>query len=326
VTTTPSVLVTSAGRRVSLVRSFQSAVEQLGIRARVLAGDASELSAARRVADEDVTLPKCTDAGFIDELLRVCAEADIGLVVPTIDTELSFLADAREQFAEQGTYVLVPSPEVVRVSSDKRATNQFLRDEGLPAPRQWAPPCTFEATEDAFPLIAKPAAGSASLGVRLVHTAAEVAVLPTDYVVETLAPGAEFTSDVYVDRTGQCVAVVVRERLETRAGEVSKGATRRIPALESLAHRTVAALKVSGCVLTLQAFVTRDLQSASLIEINARFGGGYPLSHRAGANFPLWLIREHILGLPHGGTNEWADNLLMLRYDDAVYVEDVGSP
>ena len=309
----------------SLVRSFQSAVEELGIRARVLAGDASELSAARRVADGDLTLPKCTDSDFIAELLRVCADANVGLVVPTIDTELPFLAAAREQFAEQGIYILVPSTEVVRVSSDKRATNQFLRDAGLPAPHQWAPPATFEPGEAAFPFIAKPAAGSASLGVRLVHSADEVAALPEDYVVETLAPGTEFTSDVYVDRTGHCVAVVARERLETRAGEVSKGATRRIPVLDSLAHRTVAALGVCGCVLTLQAFVTTDLQRASLIEINARFGGGYPLSHRAGANFPLWLIREHILGLPHQGSNKWTDNLLMLRYDDAVYVEDVGS-
>ena len=32
------------------------------------------------------------------------------------------------------------------------------------------------------------------------------------------------------------------------------------------------------------------------IEINPRFGGGYPMSHAAGADYPGMLIKEYLLG------------------------------
>jgi carbamoyl-phosphate synthase large subunit len=58
-----------------------------------------------------------------------------------------------------------------------------------------------------------------------------------------------------------------------------------------------------------------------VIEINPRFGGGYPLSHAAGADFPRWLLEE-ALGLPSSAAaGAWRDGLVMLRYDDAVFVD-----
>jgi carbamoyl-phosphate synthase large subunit len=51
-----------------------------------------------------------------------------------------------------------------------------------------------------------------------------------------------------------------------------------------------------------------------------RFGGGYPLSFAAGADFPRALVHE-VCGLPAPGVSEWRENLVMLRYDAAVFVE-----
>ena len=56
------------------------------------------------------------------------------------------------------------------------------------------------------------------------------------------------------------------------------------------------------------------------IEINPRFGGGYPLSYLAGGNFPKWIIQEYIYNEKLDYYHDWEDNLLMLRYDDEVLV------
>ena len=56
----------------------------------------------------------------------------------------------------------------------------------------------------------------------------------------------------------------------------------------------------------------------SVFEINARFGGGYPLAHQAGAPFAKWLLEEQ-LGLPSTANEDWREGMLMLRYDAAFF-------
>jgi carbamoyl-phosphate synthase large subunit len=71
-----------------------------------------------------------------------------------------------------------------------------------------------------------------------------------------------------------------------------------------------------------QFFATgRDAASIRVIEINTRYGGGYPLSWEAGARYPRWTLEE-LLGQPTtAAPDQWRDGLTMLRYDDAVFVD-----
>lgn len=55
-----------------------------------------------------------------------------------------------------------------------------------------------------------------------------------------------------------------------------------------------------------------------VIEINARFGGGYPLAHEAGAHFADWLLQEQA-GMALQANDDWREGVTMLRYDDAVF-------
>jgi carbamoyl-phosphate synthase large subunit len=105
---------------------------------------------------------------------------------------------------------------------------------------------------------------------------------------------------------------------------VSKGVTVRSPRLESLAASVCDALPGAFGAVTVQVFVDGDTETgrASVIEINPRFGGGYPLSQAAGADFPRWLLEE-AAGLPStAAPDRWRDGLVMLRYDAAVFVEE----
>ena len=70
-----------------------------------------------------------------------------------------------------------------------------------------------------------------------------------------------------------------------------------------------------GC-LTIQVFADLAQDSFYGLEINPRFGGGYPLAYSAGARYPAWLIKEYLLGEEIDFYDQWEPDLLMLRYDD----------
>jgi carbamoyl-phosphate synthase large subunit len=109
-------------------------------------------------------------------------------------------------------------------------------------------------------------------------------------------------------------------RIETRAGEVSKGMTARCAPVQELARRVGEALPGAWGVINTQIFYDAATGQLNVIEINPRFGGGYPLSHQAGARMARWVIEE-IAGLPLTATDDqWEDGLTMLRFDDAVFV------
>ena len=74
---------------------------------------------------------------------------------------------------------------------------------------------------------------------------------------------------------------------------------------------------VSGAYgpITFQFFFNRQTNDIKALEINPRFGGGFPLSYDAGANYPAMIINEYLLNKPLDFFDTWTDNLLMLRYD-----------
>ena len=129
----------------------------------------------------------------------------------------------------------------------------------------------------------------------------------------------EYTVDMYYNKTHQVKCIVPRKRMLIRAGEINKGLTCKnivVPFLKDKLEYIPGAI---GC-LTLQLFLNRSTERIVAIEINPRFGGGYPLSYQAGANYPLWLINEYFLNQEISYTDGWEDSLLMLRYDDEVMV------
>jgi len=319
-----TVLVSSAGRRVELLRGFRDALAAAGLAGRVLAADRSWYSSAFHEADEGLLVPSCDEDAFVPAVLDLCEKHAVDLIVPTIDPELPVYAAARERFAGAGVTVAVSGPEAVTIAADKVRTHAWLVETGLPTVRQ-AGVDVVRADPPGwpFPLVVKPRFGSAGIGVAVVHDAAEldVAARVGEVVVQEVARGREHTIDLLVDRAGRCVSAVPRRRLEVRAGEVSKAVTVRSSALEDVAARLAERLPGAYGPLTVQVFSDED-GGLAVIEVNARFGGGFPLAREAGADHPRWLVEE-VAGLTStADRGAWRPGLVMLRYDAAVFVDE----
>ena len=95
---------------------------------------------------------------------------------PSIPSSTCTRAD-RAEFAAIGTTVAVSDPEAVAIGTDKELTHAWLAEQGLPTVRQVSGADVLDATTDwSFPVIVKPRRGSASIGVSVVHDAADLAV------------------------------------------------------------------------------------------------------------------------------------------------------
>jgi carbamoyl-phosphate synthase large subunit len=169
-------------------------------------------------------------------------------------------------------------------------------------------------------VIAKPVSGSASIGIVRPKCRDDLLRLSADgYVVQEYLAGAEFTVNVFFGTDGAMRCAVPHRRIEVRAGEVSKGRTERVPALIEIAAKLASALPGARGPLCFQA-VAQESGDYGVFEINARFGGGYPLAHHAGARFSQWLLEES-LGQPSSASDDWRSGVTMLRFDDAVFID-----
>ena len=129
----------------------------------------------------------------------------------------------------------------------------------------------------------------------------------------------EYTIDMFYGKDNKVKSIVPRERIEIRAGEINKGRTAKNYIVSYLRDRLN---YIEGCIgcICVQLFFNSETNDIVGIEINPRFGGGYPLTYMAGANYPELLIKENFIGENIDYTESWVDGKLMLRYDDAIFI------
>lgn len=317
-----NILITSAGRRVSLVRGFMYEIKKKNLNSKIFTTDMNPgLSSACNVSNGYFLVSKVTDSEYIGILKKICVENEIKLIIPTIDTELLVLSENKDDFKKNGIEILVSDVGFVKICRDKRLTHKFFDKHKIKRAKD------IDPNNLRFPLFLKPYDGSCSKDTFLIKNRSML----TEYhlgniklmYLEYLDPAIhkEFTLDLYYDKNSELKSVVPRERLEVRAGEVNKGITRKNKLVEYIEKRLPFISGAVGCI-TLQVFINSNNNDIYGIEINPRFGGGYPLSRIAGANYTKWIIEEYLQKKKIEKYNDWEDNLLMLRYDAEIIVNN----
>lgn len=320
-----NILITSAGRRVSLVKAFKKELNKKFPEGKVFTVDLKpELSSACRVSDGFFSVPTVTDFNYCRAITDICTTNNIKLLIPTIDTELIVLAENIDYFRSHGVEPIVSTLETIKICRDKRKTHKYFDSIGFPRAME------IDIHKPVFPIFAKPYDGSSSIGVLVIRDVSQLkdSVINNEKMMflEYLSPDScvEFTIDLYFDKHNYLKCAVPRERIEVRTGEVSKSVTRRNDLYHLICSKFSFCSGFVGCI-TLQVFRMMESHDVFGIEINPRFGGGYPLSYLANANFPGMIIQEYLCDKEILFFNDWTENLLMLRYDDEVLVYDYKS-
>ena len=316
-----NILITSAGRRVSLVKYFQIETKRLvGQNSSVFTTDLNPpISTACLKSDGSFQVKSFSAPDFIDDIYSICAQNHIKIIIPTIDTGLKLFSEHRASFLEKGVHIIVSDSHFIKICRDKRLMNSFFIQRGFKVPLE------IDRRKPKFPLFIKPIDGSSSNNIFLIENKSMLAPFHFEredfMIMEYLDPERyqEYTIDLYYNKNGILKCAVPRIRLNVRAGETNKGITQKNHLVDIIRSRLNYIEGARGC-LTLQVFDDLDTEDVYGIEINPRFGGGYPLSYLAGANYPAWIIEEYLSGGNISNFNDWEDNMLLLRHDAEVIV------
>jgi carbamoyl-phosphate synthase large subunit len=314
-----NVFFLNVGRRCELVEAFARALPKVspGL---IWGSDPNPLAPALAVVDRRVELPTSIDSeAFLDALCDFLLCESIDLVIPTIDPDLVRLDRWRGQIAEcapQARLLISPS-SVIRITRNKRLSRDAFAALGCEVPEGVDP----NAPDLEFPLFIKPASGSASIGAMRVNDADELRerlAETTDPMVERLIGGEETTVDVLLDLSGQALLAVPRRRLQVRGGEVTRSVVVRSPELEARAMAIATGL---GCIgpVTVQ-FRNPAPGRWVAMELNARMGGGLPLTIGAGAEWPLWILQMAAGREPSVVCSPIHDGMIMTRTDRSFFL------
>lgn len=311
-----NILFTCAGRRTYLLKYFK---ENLSEGDKVVATDMQLSAPALQVADVKIQVPAVYNPKYIEITLDICKEQKIDALLSLNDLELPILAENKARFEALGVKVIVSDPAVIDLAFDKYKTAQWVESIGLNAPKTYV---TLDSAKEAvfkgeivFPLFMKPRWGSGSIGLETIDDMEELniyyhllmkkikkTILATasvgdEYImIQEKLTGNEFGLDVMNDLDGNNVAVSVKQKLAMRAGETDKAITVDLPKVREMGAAIGRNLKHIGNLDV--DIMQRANGDYCVLELNPRFGGGYPFSYEAGANMPLailkWLRGEEV--------------------------------
>ena len=238
--------------------------------------------------DEVVLLPDIDDPSYIDAVLEVCRAKRVDALLSFSDPDVHRLSRAVGELTELGVVPLLPGPDVADIVFDKVRTCEFLVANGYSTPRTWLDP--NEVPSPVYPMFVKPRRGSGSTHTYLVNSDDQLRVLhgyAPDMIVQEAIIGEEINLEICGDLAGKPVGVSLWRKYRSRLGETEQAETFREPSLIEFGLGLAERLGVVG---PMDVDLIRRDGEVFVLEFNARFGGGYPVSHLAGADFPKLLL------------------------------------
>ena len=304
-----NILLTCAGRRNYLVNYFKEALNGSG---KVVATDAQLNAPALVDADIAVKVPSIYDENYIDTIISVCKQNNVGALLSLNDLELPLIAKNKSLFKEHNITPIISDPDVIEICFDKWRTKQFLEGLNLKVPKTYLNLAdalsAIEQGEIQFPLVVKPRWGSASIGIEFPETKEELElsysllslrlsrtilgeVSKEDFdkaiLIQEKLKGQEYGMDVLNNLNGGFVASFAKKKLAMRDGETDKAQSVAEKELDRIGRVLGEGLKHIGN-LDVDVFGTE--KGFYVVELNPRFGGGYPFTHESGVNTNKILI------------------------------------
>ena len=304
-----NILITSAGRRTYLVKYFKDYLKGNG---EVHVANSSALSPTFEVADKYVVTPLIYDDSYIPFLLKYCKNNNISAIISLFDIDLPVLAKHRNEFENIRTKLIISDYDFVNICNDKWESFNYLKENNLPVPKTYID--LENAIEDIknnnlhYPLIIKPRWGCGSLSIFRVNNEEELRVLykkcreeilnsylkyeankniDKSVLIQEIIDGEEYGMDVINDLNGNYMNTIIRKKVGMRSGETDCAEIMNIPELKRIGESLS---KLSKHIANLDVDVLGKDGMYYVLELNARFGGGYPFSHLSGVNLPGAII------------------------------------
>jgi len=228
---------------------------------------------------------------FVSDVLQICVDQGIDILIPTVDFELLQLAKAKSLFEQHGIKILVTDAEVLENIMNKHLLLSLVDDlvevgqHGMLAEEQ------LENWKDKKVVI-KPISGSGSRGVEIYESVDDIPMdklQDSNLMIQEFANGPEYSVDVMVAENGDVKAAVPRLRMRTDSGVSVTGKIELNAEVIDYVHSVIQKVGLTY-MANVQVIVTD--KGPRLIEINPRCSGGLTLVIESGADTPLMSVKE----------------------------------
>ena len=286
----PRLLVTSASRKIPLLKAARKALSKIHPESQVIAGDLDSTALSAQIGIDFMPMPP-TDENNLNELLAACKSKSISVVLPTRDGELVFWGENIEFFEKNGISVIISSPESLRRCLDKLEFFRFGNENSIPVI------CTSEYIDqiDAQKLVVKEryGSGATAVGVFFDRDEARAYLGKLDQpIVQPFIEGIEISIDAWIDRNSVVKGVILRRRDLVKDGESQVTTTFSNPALAKHVEEILSKLNLCGPIV-MQGIIDHE-NNFSVIEVNPRFGGASTVSLEMGLDSLYWSVLESL--------------------------------
>jgi len=306
-----NILLTSVGRRAYIIDYLRDVYKRLGLAGNIIATNSDMNTTAMSVADKAFESPIIYDEKYIPFLLEICKSEKIDMLISLFDIDLMILAKNKSRFEEMGVKVIVSNENIINICNDKFEMLKYLKKINMPVPKTYIDleEALKGADFDKNSYILKPRWGMGSLSIFEAENKKELEVLyekakrsiqksylrfesgadiDRAILIQEKIKGDEYGLDIFNDFKGENLTVTVKRKLAMRSGETDIAEVIENKELENIGKKIAESLKHIG---NLDMDILFDGQKAYIIDMNARFGGGYPFTHSAGVNELEALIR-----------------------------------
>ena len=279
-----NVLITSISKKVPLIKAVKNGTNKFSSAIKVFGGDVDENCIGQYFVDSFLKMPKLCDLSSKD-ILEICHQNNIGLIIPTRDGELEYFALLQNELKAGGVHVMVSKTESIVNCIDKLRFST-LNIKVIPTSKN-----IDHIIAERFVVKEQFGAGAKSIGVNLNKSEALRHVSKLEHpIFQPFIEGDEISVDAYITSENDIKGVIMRKRILVADGESQITSTFLNKNLENNFKKIIESLNLYGHII-LQAFIDKK-KDIHIIECNARFGGASTISLQSGLDSFYWIYLE----------------------------------
>lgn len=313
-----NILILSAGTRCQLIHYFMQRENGFD---KVVTTDCSRYAPAVYMSDVHYIVPRMKEDNYLPVLLKICEKEEIHAVLPLQEDELELIAENRILFEKKGILAVVSDIDTVRTCRDKYLLYKKLIRHEIHSIETYDYETELECIQELkLPVFAKERTGCGSENILKIDSWPLLFYYAKNIqgklVVQPYLRADEYGVDVYVDViSGEIISIFAKEKIRMRAGETEKSKSIKDDKLFTLVQNVVRIMNFKGPV---DMDIFKYEGNYYILEINPRFGGGYPHAYECGVNFIKYLSQNVRREKNSSVIGQYKENEVLLKYTDVL--------
>lgn len=222
---------------------------------------------------------------FKNFLRKFVKKKKIKTIFPLSENELKIIADEKKYYKKLKVNIISSDRRVIDICQNKILASKFLNRIGVNTPKI----ISFSKIKKNLPVIMKKTNGNSSIGQLILENKNFIPLKShKNYFFQKYLKYQEFGMDILNDLEGNFLHCTVRKKISIRAGDTDSAKIINSKKFLKLAKLISKKLKHIG---NLDVDFLYNKKKSFVLDLNPRFGGGYPFTHKYGYNYIEALLK-----------------------------------